>query len=216
MGNEVKCSDEEKDYLCKFASGYFKKKITEKDIVWDYSGVRALYENKNVEARNASRDYSFQIEEKEGAVLLTVYGGKITTYRKLAEKAVSKITALLKLKRTEWTAIKHLPGGGFKLEDKEKLILGLLKEYKFLNRDWAERLFKTFGTDVEKVLGKAKAKKDLGRNFGSDLTEREVLWYINQEHARCVEDLIWRRSKLGLRLSSNQIRELSSYIKKLN
>ena len=216
MGNEVKCSDEEKDYLCNFASGYFQKKITEKDIVWDYSGVRALYENKNVEARNASRDYSFQIEEKEGAVLLTVYGGKITTYRKLAEKAVSKITALLKLKRTEWTAIKHLPGGGFKLEDKEKLIVGILKKYKFLNRDWAERLFKTFGTDVEKVLGKAKAKKDLGRNFGSDLTEREVLWYINQEHARCVEDLIWRRSKLGLRLSSKQVRELNSYIKKLN
>ena len=71
-------------------------------------------------------------------------------------------------------------------------------------------------TDVEKVLGKAKAKKDLGRNFGSDLTEREVLWYINQEHAKCVEDLIWRRTKLGLRLSSKQVRELNSYIKKLN
>ena len=215
-GDEVKCSDEEKDYLCNFASGYFQRKLTKKDIVWDYSGVRALYENKNVEARNASRDYSFQLEEKEGAVLLTVYGGKITTYRKLAEKAVSKITSLLNLKRTEWTAIKHLPGGGFKLEDKEKLIVGILKKYKFLNRDWAERLFKTFGTDVEKVLGKAKAKKDLGRNFGSDLTEREVLWYINQEHAKCVEDLIWRRSKLGLRLSSKQVRELNSYIKKLN
>ena len=76
-----------------------------------------------------------------------------------------------------------MPGGDFKLEDKEKLIVGLLKKYKFLNRHWAERLFKTFGTDVEKVLGKAKAKQDLGRNFGSDLTEREVLWYINQEHA---------------------------------
>ena len=215
-GDEVKCSDEEKNYLCKFASGYFQKKLTEKDIVWDYSGVRALYENKNVEARNASRDYSFQIEEKEGAVLLTVYGGKITTYRKLAEKAVSKITALLKLKRKEWTATKHLPGGGFKLEDKEKLILDILKKYKFLNRDWAERLFKTFGTDVEKVLGKAKAKTDLGKDFGSDLTEREVLWYINQEHATCVEDLIWRRSKLGLRLSSKQVKELNSYIKNLS
>ncbi len=215
-GDEVKCSDEEKDYLCNFASSYFQKKLTEKDIVWDYSGVRALFEKKGVEARNASRDYSFQLEEKEGAVLLTVYGGKITTYRKLAEKAVSKITSFLKLQRKEWTATVQLPGGGFKLEDKEKLIVGILKKYKFLNRDWAERLFKTFGTDVEKVLGKAKAKKDLGRNFGSDLTEREVLWYINQEHATCVEDLIWRRSKLGLRLSSKQVRELNSYIKKLN
>ena len=215
-GDEVKCSDEEKDYLCNFASDYFQKKLTEKDIVWDYSGVRALHENKNVEARNASRDYSLELEQKEGAVLLTVYGGKITTYRKLAEKAVTKITSLLKLNRSEWTATKHLPGGGFKLEDKEKLIVGILEKYKFLNRDWAERLFKTFGTDVEKVLGKAKAKKDLGRNFGSDLTEREVLWYINQEHATCVEDLIWRRSKLGLRLSNKQVRELNSYIKKLN
>ena len=91
-----------------------------------------------------------------------------------------------------------------------------MKKYNFLNRDWAERLYKAFCTDVEKVLGGAKEKKDLGRNFGSDLTEREVLWYINQEHTRCVEDLIWRRSKLGLRLSSKQIRELSFYIKKLN
>ena len=101
------------------------------------------------------------------------------------------------------------------MQDKQKLIRALLKKYKFLNKRWAERLFKTFGSDVEKVLGGAKAKKDLGRDFGFDLTEKEVLWYINQEHVKCVEDLIWRRSKLGLRLSGNQIRELNSYIKKL-
>ena len=215
-GIEVKCSDEEKKYLCDFASNYFQKKITVKDIIWDFSGVRALYENKTVEARNASRDYTFEVEEKEGSILLTVYGGKITTHRKLAEKAVSKITSLLKLNRKEWTSRQHLPGGDFKLEDKEKIIEGLLEKYKFLNTIWAERLFKTFGSEVENVLGRAKAKPDLGRKFGYDLTEREVLWYINQEHVRCVEDLIWRRSKLGLRLTSKQIRELNAYIKKLN
>ena len=90
------------------------------------------------------------------------------------------------------------------------------EEYKFLNARWAERLFKTFGSEVENVLGRAQAKADLGRKFGYDLTEREVLWYINQEHVRCVEDLIWRRSKLGLRLTSEQIKELNAYIKKLN
>ena len=116
----------------------------------------------------------------------------------------------------EWTSTKHLPGGDFNLQDKEKLIRAMLKKYKFLNRRWAERLFKTFGSDVEKVLGGAKTKKDLGKDFGFDLTEREVLWYINQEHVKCVEDLIWRRSKLGLRLSGRQIRELNSYIKELN
>ena len=216
QGDEVKCSDEEKDYLCNFASDYFQRKITKKDIIWDYSGVRALYEKRNVKARNASRDYSLELEENEGAVLLTVYGGKITTYRKLAEKAVSKITSFLKLQRMEWTSTKHLPGGDFKLQDKQKLIRAMLKKYKFLNRRWAERLFKTFGSDVEKVLGGAKTKKDLGKDFGFDLTEREVLWYINQEHVKCVEDLIWRRSKLGLRLSGKQIRELNSYIKELN
>lgn len=215
-GIEVKCSDEEKKYLCDFASNYFQKKITVKDIIWDFSGVRALYENKTVEARNASRDYTFEVEEKQGSILLTVYGGKITTHRKLAEKAVSKITSLLKLNRKEWTSRQHLPGGDFKLEDKEKIIEGLLEKYKFLNTIWAERLFKTFGSEVENVLGRAKAKPDLGRKFGYDLTEREVLWYINQEHVRCVEDLIWRRSKLGLRLTSKQIRELNAYIKKLN
>ena len=215
-GIEVKCSDEEKKYLCDFASNYFQKKIIVEDIIWDFSGVRALYENKTVEARNASRDYTFEVEEKEGSILLTVYGGKITTHRKLAEKAVSKITSLLKLTRKEWTSRQHLPGGDFKLEDKEKIIRGLLEKYKFLNTRWAERLFKTFGSEVENVLGRAKAKADLGRKFGYDLTEREVLWYINQEHVRCVEDLIWRRSKLGLRLTSEQIRELNAYIKKLN
>ena len=175
-----------------------------------------MYENKNVEARNASRDYTFELEEEEGSVLLTVYGGKITTHRKLAEKAVSKITALLNLKRKGWTSTQILPGGDFKLEDKKDIIRGLLKKYKFLNIRWAERLFKTFGSDVEKVLGGAKAKKDLGKNFGFDLTEREVLWYVNHEHVTCVEDLIWRRSKLGLRLSTKQIKELHSYIKNLN
>ena len=129
---------------------------------------------------------------------------------------MSKITSLLKLNRKEWTSKQHLPGGDFKLEDKEKIIRGLLEEYKFLNARWAERLFKTFGSEVENVLGRAQAKADLGRKFGYDLTEREVLWYINQEHVRCVEDLIWRRSKLGLRLTSKQIRELNAYIKKLN
>ncbi len=212
QGQEAKCSDEEKNYLCNFASNYFKKKLKVKDIVWDYSGVRALNESRNVEARNASRDYSFELEKKEGSILLTVYGGKITTYRKLAEKAVSKITSSLKLKRKEWTSEENLPGGYFELEDREKLIIGLLKKYKFLNRRWAERLFKTFGSDVEKVLGEAKAKQDLGRNFGFDLTEREVLWYINHEHVKCVDDLVWRRSKLGLRLSNKQMKELHSYI----
>ena len=215
-GEEVKCSDKEKKYLCDFASNYFKKKITVKDIVWDYSGIRALYENNTVEARNASRDYTFEAEEKGGSILLTVYGGKITTHRKLAEKAVSQITSLLRLKRKEWTSTQILPGGDFKSEDKEKIIGDLLEKYKFLNMRWAQRLFKTFGSEVEKVLGGAKEKPDLGRNFGHDLTEKEVLWYINQEHVTCVEDLIWRRSKLGLRLTSKQIRELNCYIKKLN
>ena len=175
-----------------------------------------MYENKTVEARNASRDYTFEVEEKEGSILLTVYGGKITTHRKLAEKAVSKITRLLKLNRKEWTSRHHLPGGDFKLKDKEKIIGGLLEKYKFLNMRWSERLFKTFGSEVEKVLGAAKAKPDLGRNFGYNLTEREELWYVNQEHVKCVEDLVWRRSKLVLRLTSKQIRELDAYIKKLN
>jgi len=214
--DEVKCSFEEKNYLCGFASNYFRKKITVEDIVWDFSGVRALYENKTVEARNASRDYTFELEEKEGSTLLTVYGGKITTHRKLAEKAISKITSFLKLNRKEWTSTQNLPGGDFELKDKEKIIGRLLEKYKFLNMRWAERLFKTFGSEVEKVLGGAKAETDLGKNFGYDLTEREVLWYINKEHVRCVEDLIWRRSKLGLRLTSKQIRELNSYIKKMN
>ena len=140
---------------------------------------------KNCRSANASRDYTFEVEERRISTAYRIWGK--SRHTESWQKKLPKITALLKLNRKEWTSRHHLPGGDFKLEDKEKIIGGLLEKYKFLNTRWAERLFKTFGSQVENVLGRAKAKADLGRKFGYDLTEREVLWYINQEHVRCVE-----------------------------
>ena len=214
IGNQIKCSDEEKEYLCNFASKYFKKKVSTKDIVWEYSGVRALHENKNIKAKDASRDYFLDLERIDKISCLSVYGGKITAYRKLSEKVVSKISKTLGLKTSEWTSTESLPGGDFRLSEKRVIIDKLIKDYPFLTRSWAERLFKTFGTQTNTVIGSAKSEKDMGKKFGSDLTEKEVNWFLENEYVYTVEDLIWRRTKIGLRLSKQEIKALDLYIKK--
>ena len=211
---DVQCSMEEKKYLCEFASKYFKKEVSTKDIVWEYSGVRALYEKKGVKAKDASRDYFLDLRKEDSLSYLSVYGGKLTSYRKLSEKVVNKISKNLGINSKEWTSKEPLPGGDFKPSEKNRIIDKLIKDYGFLTRKWAERLFKTFGTETPMVLAFAKKREDMGRKFGYDLTEKEVNWFIDNEFVYDAEDLIWRRTKIGLRLSKNQIKALDVYIKK--
>ena len=206
------CTPEEQDYLIGFASRYFKQKVTKEDIVWTYSGVRPLYNDGASSAAAATRDYVLKVDQSAGAPILNVFGGKITTYRKLAENALQEISRFIPNTGASWTAGAALPGGDFPVNGVPALKAQLKARYPFLTDRWLARLVKAYGMEVPDVLGEALTANDLGQNFGSDLTEREVMWLIQNEFARSAEDIIWRRSKLGLRLTSQEIDELADWV----
>ncbi|HSF92597.1 MAG TPA: glycerol-3-phosphate dehydrogenase C-terminal domain-containing protein, partial [Paracoccaceae bacterium] len=147
-----------------------------------------------------------------GAPLLNVFGGKITTYRRLAESAMEKLAPFIPDLPNKWTAGVTLPGGDFEVGEKPSLVAKLQQDYAFLTRFWAERLIRAYGTEAWKVLGDAATQEDLGLDFGATLTEAEVHWLITQEYARKAEDVVWRRTKLGLRMTVDQIAALDQWM----
>ncbi|WP_019956024.1 glycerol-3-phosphate dehydrogenase [Yoonia vestfoldensis] len=206
------CTDEERDYLCAFATQYFKRPVNEDDIVWTYSGVRPLYDDGASSATAATRDYTLKVDTSAGAPVLNIFGGKITTYRRLAESALDKIGAVLPLSQDKWTAGVALPGGDFPHDGVADLVAGLRRDYPFLTDFWARRLVRAYGTEARDLLGQAKDAAGLGRDFGATLTEAEVRWLLTREYARNAEDVLWRRSKLGLRLNQHQVAALEEWI----
>jgi len=204
------CTDAERDYLLNFINGYLKQDLTAEDVVWSYSGVRPLYSDGSQSATAATRDYTLKVDAK-GAPLLNIFGGKITTYRRLAESALEKIGGHLSVKKP-WTAGVPLPGGDFPVDAVPRLMSELRDAYPFLTDRWARRLVKAYGTEAKQVLGDAASKEDLGQDFGATLTEREVAWLRDKEWARTAEDVLWRRSKLGLRLDAAQIAALEAHM----
>ncbi|MCB2134438.1 MAG: glycerol-3-phosphate dehydrogenase [Rhodobacteraceae bacterium] len=205
------CSAAEMRYLCDFASGYFKQPITPDDVVWTYSGVRPLYDDGASSATAATRDYVLTLNT-DGPPILNVFGGKITTYRKLAEAALAKIAPALRANGSDWTAGAALPGGDFPIEGKANLVAALGSDYPYLDAFTCRRLIRSYGTEAREILGDAKAEGDLGRNFGAGLYEREVRWMMAREYAQSAEDVIWRRSKLGLRLTKAEVAALDEWI----
>ena len=201
---------EEQDYLCAFASQYFEKPISREDIVWTYSGVRPLYDDGAKSATAATRDYVLSLDET-AAPLLSIFGGKITTYRKLAENVLAKLTPLVG-GSGPWTAGVALPGGDFPVGDVEKLIAGLRGDYPFLTDRWARRLVRAYGTEAAIILGAAKAAADLGQDFGGTLTTAEVTWLMEREYATTAADVVWRRSKLGLQMTDDEIAALDQFM----
>jgi len=208
------CTPKEQRYLVNFASNYFKKPVKTDDIVWTYSGVRPLYDDGATSATAATRDYVLKVNEAAGAPMLNVFGGKITTYRRLAESALEKIVPFFAQASKPWTAGVALPGGDFPVDGVPALTDRLRAQYSFLTDRWAARLVKAYGTDTFDVLGGAQSEADLGRNFGADLTEVEAKWLIHKEFARCAEDIVWRRTKLGLRLTPDEIKVLDAWVVK--
>ena len=200
-------SDTERDYLCAFASEYFEKPVTAEDVVWTYSGVRPLYDDGASSATAATRDYVLALDES-GPPVLSVFGGKITTYRKLAEQALAKMGLV-----EAWTAGVPLPGGDFKVADVPKLRAKLAADYPFLDERWAARLIRAYGLEAWDVLGDAKAATDLGRDFGATLTEAELRWMMAREYAVAGDDALWRRTKLGLRLSVEERAAVDTWMK---
>ena len=210
-GKRPVCTPEEQAYLVNFASQYFKEPITESDIVWTYSGVRPLYDDGAKSATAATREYVLKVDGTE-APLLNVFGGKITTYRRLAEAALDKIVPFFPGTRGPWTAGVPLAGGDFPVDGFEDLVSGLKADYPFLTDFWARRLVRAYGTEARELLGDAKSAEDMGEDFGATITAKELDRAMRVEWVRSAEDFIWRRTKLGLRLSDAQVSRIDGYI----
>ncbi len=209
---DVRISDAETDYLCRAASEYFSDPVGREDIVWTYSAVRPLFDDGASKAQEATRDYVLRVENGD-APLLNVFGGKLTTYRRLAESALDKIGETIGEKGRKWTAGSHLPGGDFPAAGYDDEVAKLRTRYPFLAASHARRLVRLYGTRAAELLGNAVSEADLGKHFGADLYAAEVDWLIGQEWALRAEDVLWRRTKLGLKFSRAQTAELEEYMR---
>jgi glycerol-3-phosphate dehydrogenase len=208
-------SDEEIAYLCEAVSENFARPVTVDDVVWSYSGVRPLYDDGASEAKAATRDYVLEVEAAGRAPVVSIFGGKITTYRRLAEEVLRRLEPVLPqlAAKKGWTASAPLPGGDFPVDGLEDLERTLGQSYPFLAETDVSRLARAYGTRARRVLGAARQWADLGTRFGDTLTEAEVRHLADQEWAQTAEDVVWRRSKLGLVMTSDQVRELGHWMK---
>jgi glycerol-3-phosphate dehydrogenase len=196
---EVRATEAEITYLLKAAGDYFEAPIVRDDVVWSFSGVRPLYDDGAGEAKAATRDYVFELDTAvAGAPLLSVFGGKITTYRRLAEHALADLAPHLPGIGAPWTATAGLPGGDFAVDGFAALADELVARHPFLSAREAARLVGAYGTTARDILGSAARREDLGIDFGAGLSEAEVRHLMRREWAVSADDVLWRRSKLGL------------------
>jgi len=205
---------EEIDYLCAAVNRYFKQSITSADVVWSYAGVRPLLEEDGVAASEVTRDYLLDCD-KDDAPLLNVFGGKITTHRKLAEEALDLLAPALGSKRGAWTAEPqfHLPGGEFADGDDnpfDAFLHETVRRYPWLGAGQALRYARSYGTRLERIVGSASSLADLGERFGADLYAAEVDYLVREEWAQTSDDILWRRSKLGLRFGPEETQRLEA------
>jgi glycerol-3-phosphate dehydrogenase len=203
----------EEAYLCGAVSAYLRQPVDPSDIVWRYAGVRPLLDDGVSKAQDATRDYVLELDAPDGQPpLLSIFGGKLTTYRRLAEAALAKLSRFFPGMRSEWTARAALPGGDFPWDAIGAVRERLRQRYPFLSAATSWRLTRAYGTLAAEMLGDARSAADLGRHFGSDLTEREVDWLVRTEWARTADDVLWRRSKLGLRVSTADTAALDEHL----
>ena len=209
----VAISDDETDYLCKAVNRYFETKIGPDDVVWSYAGVRPLFDDHAGSASQATRDYVLELEQQEGApALLNVYGGKITTFRKLAEQAVGKLAGPLGFAAGPWTEGASLPGGDIAEADFDGFLAEQRGRYPWLPEALCRRYARNYGTRMGCLLKGRECLADLGEDFGATLFTAEVDYMVEQEFARRCEDILWRRSKLGLRVSEDGVMRLRAYL----
>jgi glycerol-3-phosphate dehydrogenase len=199
----ARIDEAEIDYLLGAVNRWLRRPAERADIVWSYAGVRPLYDDGATAAQEATRDYVLQLEGgNERAPLLSVFGGKITTCRRLAEAALARLAPCFPGAGPPWTARAPLPGGDFPWDGFERLVSELRMRYPFLSPGLARRLARYHGTRASELLGDARRLEDLGEPFGAELYEREVDWMVREEWAATADDILWRRSKLGLRLDA--------------
>jgi glycerol-3-phosphate dehydrogenase len=202
--DKVEISQEEIEYLCAGASEYYQRAITPDDVVATYSGVRPLYDDHAASASKVTRDFVLHYETEGGAPILSVFGGKITTYRELAEEAVAELAPLFEGLPKTWTRHASLPGGDIPAANFDAYLSGLVLTHPHLPVELLTRLARAYGTRTRDLLGDANTLADLGREFGGGLTEREVAWLVDQEFAHSAEDILYRRSKLYLHMTKEE------------
>ena len=217
---EAMISDEETAYLIEAHNRFFKESISKKDVMWAYSGVRPLYDEprdadkEGVSATSATRDYRLHMHLEYAAPLISVFGGKLTTYRKLAEQAVDKILHLGNRNAAPWTGGEALPGGDILDGDYDAFLAAQGQRYKWLPRALLRRYTRSYGTCMDIFLRDANSLKDLGEDFGAHVYEAEIVYLLRYEMAQEAEDIFWRRSKLGLHVEDDVMDKVGAYIKR--
>ena len=212
-------SAEEIEYLCRGVSEYLARPVTPDQVVWTYSGVRPLFDDGASAAQAATRDYVLTLDAPEGqAALLSIFGGKITTYRRLAEAALAKLAPHLPTPAglpAGWTGRTSLPGGDFPADGFGATLDSLRARYPFVAEPTLRRLLRAYGTCAGELLGDAGSFEDLGRVLGADLTEAELRYLVRHEWAQTAADVVWRRSKLGLRMTPQEIARVDAALAEL-
>ena len=201
----VEISPQETNYLCEAVSEYFSTPVTPDDVISTYSGVRPLYEDHSADASEVTRDYVLSLDEEGGAPILSVFGGKITTYRKLAEGVLKILSRSLIGMAADWTKSAPLPGGDIRDADFDGFLASMTAKYSGFEKDFLTRLARAYGTRMPRILDNAQSVADLGKHFGGGLYAAEVQYLIDAEFARSAEDIVWRRSKLGLHMTPAEI-----------
>ena len=214
---KVTISDDEIQYLCNVVNHFFQHQVTPADVVWSYSGVRPLFDDGSISASAVTRDYVFDLDAPQGqAPVLSIFGGKITTFRKLAEHALDELKAYFPAMKSAWTEKAKMPGGDIADADFDRFLAGVKARWPFLPAPVALRLSRAYGTRIEELLGSAKSMADLGEDFGAGLTAAEVDYLVRREWARTAEDILWRRSKLGLHVPAGAAEKIDAYLAKRN
>ena len=210
-------TEDEIDYLLQLVNSYLAKPLTRADVVWSFSGVRPLHDDGSSDPAAVTRDYVFKVDALEGepgpgrAPVLSIFGGKITTYRKLAEAALAVLAPYFPGMKRDWTHDAALPGGDLPQRDRNALFAGLCRRFPDLPADLLRGLARRHGMRALRILGEAKAMAELGQYFGAGLTAREIDYLMTEEWARNAEDVLWRRTKCGLPMTSVERDAVAAY-----
>ncbi|MBI3376056.1 MAG: glycerol-3-phosphate dehydrogenase [Betaproteobacteria bacterium] len=206
-------SAEEIAYLCRAANRYLANPVAPADVVWTYSGVRPLYDDGTSDPSKVTRDYTLRVDDVEGrAPVLSVFGGKITTYRRLAEHVMDRLAPYFPDLKPAWTGTAPLPGGDFHPAARREVFLDLARRYPRLPSEFLHGVHRRHGLLATQIAGDAKTAEDLGAHFGAGLYEREVRYLCEHEWARDLDDILWRRTKCGLHMTPDERTGLAGWI----
>ncbi|MBC8339058.1 MAG: glycerol-3-phosphate dehydrogenase [Rhodospirillales bacterium] len=214
---DARMAPEEARYICDAVNGYFAKPVSPDDAVWSFSGVRPLFDDDADNPSAVTRDYVFDLQERDGgAPLLNIFGGKLTTYRRLAERALARLKPFFPDMGAAWTESGPLPGGdmpsGGPGGDFPRFLSALEKDFPGLDKVWLLGLAHRHGTRARDILDEIETPDGLGRDFGGGLFQREADYLIEREWAETADDILWRRTKCGLAMTEKERNALADYV----